>query len=194
MVLSHYSEKSYIPIINFSTAADETSIKIRNNVLSSLNKIIGNKLKLDVNIYTAISYLVSEMTDNNAEHSGENIGWLFAQYYPEDKFIDLCILDTGKTILGSYAQSGFNKIDNHANAIEQATKGVSTKAKERGYGIPTSRKIIVDGLKGRFGLVSGDAILQNEKITTIPAYWPGTFLTLRIPQKPLNFNIYEYIV
>lgn len=192
-LLSTYAAKNYVPILNFPTSKNAEAVQIRNNSLSCLNGIIRQKLNLDANSYNAISYLISEMTDNISDHSGEDRGWLFAQYYPEGRFIDICILDTGKTILNSYHDNGFDEIESQTEAIQRATEGLSTKSSERGRGIPTTRKLIVTGMQGKFGLVSGNAILQNERITELPASWPGTFLALRVPQNPQNFNFYDFI-
>ncbi len=192
-LLAQYSAKNYVPILNFPTTKNESAVQIRNNSLSCLNQILRNKLDLDSNSFNAISYLISEMTDNISDHSGSERGWLFAQYYPADRFIDICILDTGKTILNSYSDGGFDEITTQAEAIQKATEGLSTKSNERGRGIPTTRRLIVNGMQGKFGLVSGNAILQNERITTLPTNWPGTFLALRVPQNPPNFNFYDYV-
>lgn len=192
-LLLKYSSKNYLPILNFPTSKNEKDVKIRNDSLSCLNQIIKKKLSLDANTYNAVSYLISEMTDNISDHSGEDRGWLLAQYYPEEKFIDICILDTGKTILNSYLDNGFHEIGSQVEAIQKATEGLSTKDKDRGKGIPTTRRLIVNGMSGKFGLVSGNAILQNEKITSLPSFWQGTFLALRVPQKPVDFNFYKYL-
>jgi anti-sigma regulatory factor (Ser/Thr protein kinase) len=191
--LLNFQDKSYFPIINFPTFKDAISVKLRNDSLTCINRLIKNSLMLDSNTYNAISYLISEMTDNISDHSGEERGWLFAQYYSDKKFIDICILDTGKTILGSYQNNGFKEIKTSTQALECATKGLSTKNIERGKGIPTTRKLIVNGMTGKFGLVSGNAILQNDQITELPTTWPGTFLALRIPQKPPNFDFYQFV-
>ncbi len=192
-ILVQYATKNYVPILNFPTTKDETAVLIKNNSLTCLNRILRNKLSLDSNSYNAISYLISEMTDNITDHSGKTRGWLFAQYYPTDRFIDICILDTGKTILNSYKDGGFDEIMTQTEAIQKATEGLSTKSSERGRGIPTTRRLIVNGMQGKFGLVSGNAILQNESITQLPTTWPGTFLALRVPQIPLDFNFYDYV-
>lgn len=191
--LSNYSSKSYFPILNFPTSKDPDNVKLRNDSISCVARLIKQKINPQPDVFNAISYLISEMTDNISDHSGAERGFLFAQYYAAENYIDICILDTGKTILGSYLDGGVDGITNSMIAIEKATQGLSTKDKQRGKGIPTSRKLIVNGMKGKFGLVSGNAILQNEQITELPTTWPGTFLALRIPKTPAEFDFYKYI-
>lgn len=190
-VLNRFEGKSYVPIINFPTAY--TSAIIRNNVLDKVNSLIRSKLKLSLEEYEAVSYLISEMTDNITDHSGELRGWLFAQYYPASGFIDLCILDTGKTFLGAYKERNYPDITTHLQAIENATRGISTKGLERGHGIPSSREMITQGLKGNFVLISGNAMLVNEQLTEMPVTWNGSILALRIPQHVKDFDFYKYI-
>ncbi|MCH8317569.1 MAG: hypothetical protein IIA88_03595 [Bacteroidetes bacterium] len=67
------------------------------------------------------------------------------------------------------------------------------RKEERGYGIRTSRRMIVDGLKGQFILISGKAMLFNDKLTELPVRWNGTILTLRISSNVETFNYINYV-
>ncbi len=111
-----------------------------------------------------LSYLFSELIDNILEHSGSNYGYLFSQKVKNDLYI--AIADSGKTIYGSYidTQKHLDRIrDNEAEALKIANEGFSTKnrpdAENRGYGISQSRKMIVNGLKGAFFMLSGNGLL-----------------------------------
>ncbi|GAJ02190.1 unnamed protein product, partial [marine sediment metagenome] len=101
-LLNKYRKKNYLPIINFSTERGNVQTFIREKVLSKINTLVRDNLNLDNNYESAFSYLISEITDNIIEHSGVNRGWLLIQYYPTTEYLDLCIIDNGKTILGSY--------------------------------------------------------------------------------------------
>lgn len=188
-----YLERTYIPIVNFSASKREEKTKIRNNFLSGINSLLENNLQLNSQYKSGISYLISEMTDNIVDHSGVEKGWLFAQYYPKKKYLNVCIIDNGKTILGSYKEAGIMEIKNDSEAIRQAMKGKSTKGIERGSGIRTSRKMIVEGLNGQFALFSGKGLLINDRLISLPVKWNGTILALRIPKNVKNFQYGRYI-
>jgi len=100
-------------------------------------------------------------------------------------------------LLGSYQKFNFPDIKTDVHALEQAINGKSTKqiTETRGYGIDTSRRMLVDGLKGKYFLLSGTAmyIYTNDFEQIVPLVrnveWSGTMLALRIPQTvPVGFN------
>ncbi len=75
-------------------------------------------------------------------------------------------------------------------------------AENRGYGIYTSRRMLVDGLGGRYYLWSGNAFYSyNKGLGTPmnflelppPIAWHGTVVALRIPYADnKDFNSAEY--
>jgi hypothetical protein len=140
-------------------------------------------------------YIVSEIIDNVFEHSGTNRAWIFAQYYPTKEYFDLCILDIGKGILGSYKDKGFDEIKTNKDAIENAITGNSTKEynTERGYGLTTTIKMTRNGFDGDYVLISGNTLFFNNKIIEIPISWQGTIVGIRLYINQPNFNIYEYV-
>jgi anti-sigma regulatory factor (Ser/Thr protein kinase) len=190
--LEKYRHKNYLPIVSFSTSRSNDATNFRDSVLTKINELIGHKLGLTVQERGAISYLISELTDNIVEHSGVSRGKIIAQYYPLKEFVEICILDEGKTILGSYQDARQFQINSDQDAILAATKGNSTKGKERGYGIPTSISLIVKGLSGRLCLVSGASMLADQDIMGFPAHWKGTMVSLKIP-KSINPDWTKYI-
>jgi len=139
-----------------------------------------------------VSYLISEITDNIVEHSGKDRGWILTQYYKNTKYLDICIIDTGKTILGSYKAHNFTFKDD-AQALQSALEGISTKSNERGTGIRTSKTISLLGLKGDFAIYSGYALYYKDKIVNLPVPWTGTFVAMRIKEGIQNFSIYSYV-
>ena len=86
-----------------------------------------------------------------------------------------------------------------------ANEGRSTKnrpgAESRGYGISTSKRMLVEGLGGSFFMISGGAFHRYEK-NSLNYYaevkdffhWNGTLILLRIPiNTPDNFNYINYL-
>jgi hypothetical protein len=192
-MLNSYKGKSYLPIINFSSDRNPVQSTIRERLISKINSLIKENLSLD-NIYeTAVSYLISEITDNIIEHSGQDRGWLMIQYYPSIVYLDICIIDTGKTILGSYKDHGVHEAENDSKALEMALNGISTKDLERGTGLRTSNAISSLGLQGDFSIFSGNALFYRNKIFSLPVSWPGTFVAMRIKKGIKNFSIYTYV-
>ncbi len=192
--LDHYSGKSYLPILNFPTSTQKPETEIRDKLLSKAYQLLHNNLSgVPVSYKSAINFLISEMTNNIIDHADVDRGWVKAQYYQTKNFLDICVIDTGKTILGSYQDTGFERITNDTEAIRRATEGVSTKSQERGYGISTSKKMITKGLKGKFVIVSGGGLLYNNKLIELPVRWNGTIFALRILSNQPNFNYINYV-
>lgn len=192
-ILRKYESRTYLPIINFPTDRSEINSNIRERLLSQLNLLIKTKLRLDPEYEGAVSYLISEITDNIIEHSGYDRGWLMVQYYPTTLYLDICIIDTGKTILGSYRDHGRSEITSDTIALENALQGLSTKSDDRGTGLRTSRAISMDGLEGDFVLFSGHALYYRKSISYLPVKWPGTFVAMRIKNGIKKFSIYNFI-
>jgi hypothetical protein len=191
--LNRFSGKNYFPIINFTTERTTEHTKIRERLLSEITRLVKENLNLSTDNIEGVSYLISEITDNILEHSGNPRGWLLIQYYPVTEYLDICIIDTGKTILGSYQDHNIPEISNDEIALEKALWGISTKSAERGSGIRTSRAISLSGLKGDFAIFSGRAMYYKEKIINLPVKWSGTFVAMRIKKDVTGFSIYSYL-
>lgn len=133
-----------------------------------LQKIIRRQSGANHRIMTPLSYLLGELIDNMNEHSYGNYGYIFSQYLKKEGCIDLVLADDGITIFGSYvkAQKYLDEINgNEAKALTLANEGRSTKnlpnAENRGYGISSSKKMLVDGLGGSFFMLSGGAFHRH---------------------------------
>lgn len=197
-----YSDKRYIPIINFP--ACKTKDDIKNDILSVAENIMVKQLSIAGDIRKALSYMLAETIDNITEHSECDRGYIFAQYYPTKKYIDICIADNGISILGSYIKAGKEGITNDVEALKNAGTGISTKnlpdAENRGYGITTCKNMLSKGLKGKYFLLSGQAFhTMSEEETSyvglpVDIKWDGTIVALRIPySENKDFNFYKYI-
>lgn len=201
--LKEYSNKSYIPICRFSRL---------NKNIDSMQTIIQNVIekqkKLDNRLKTPISYLISELICNIDQHSDSKYGYIYTQYLSRENSLDICIADDGITVYGSYVRT--NKMldvigDNEAEALKLANEGYSTKdfpeAESRGFGISSSKDMIVNGLGGAFFMLSGGAFHRYDSESgcvyiKLPKTinWDGTIILMRIPLSvDEKFDYMKYI-
>ncbi|MCB9232124.1 MAG: hypothetical protein H6581_10700 [Bacteroidia bacterium] len=203
--LNQFGPKSYLPIIKFPCRG-VGSTNQREKLLSGTMRLLKSQLNLSQDITGGISYLISEITDNIIEHSQAINGWMMGQHFRSKGYLDLCISDSGISLLGSYQKAERLAITTHREAILSALSGISTKYDgiQRGYGIPTTLKLLTEGLGGVFMLWSGDAIyvkgknkdqLVVENIYQTKTFWEGTIVIFRIPDyKGGKFNIHKYVI
>ena len=199
--LKPYHDKTFIPVVAFPVSNVAENSQVREKTLSAINSILKQQLNLQGNVLEGIYYLISELTQNVSDHSNGTKGFLFAQYYPSKNYMDLSIVDTGRGLLQSYIDTGNYTITTDEEAIKLALSGKSTKdINSRGYGIPTSRKLLVKGLKGKFFLWSGNALInhnaEKEEIIHLPEHfnWQGCYVALRIPIfNNEQFSIYNFL-
>lgn len=198
--MESYSHKSYIPVINFQ--ASKRFDDNKNAILSAVEAIIARQLQLENNILAGIKYLIGENVDNITEHSDCDRGYIFAQAYPNLGYLDVCIADNGITLLGSYKKQPGCEIESDLEAIQAANRGVSTKnlpnAENRGFGIVTSKKMLIDGLGGHYVMLSGSSMhVKNRNVDNyfeIPnVRWKGTIVALRIPYNNKAFQYIKYL-
>jgi anti-sigma regulatory factor (Ser/Thr protein kinase) len=186
--INYYEGKRYIPIVKFPN--EETAL---NQILTSVTNLIRNNFELSQSLFNGLYYLISELTDNINQHSLTDNGWITAQYYPTKEFIDVCIIDNGIGILNSYRNQGYD-IENHNDAIENALQGLSTKdPQERGMGLHTSKNMVNNGLSGNFFMCSGNAMVIDNNINTIPFNWSGVLIFFRMSKNVSNFNYIEFV-
>ena len=165
--------------------------------------MLAKQLILQPNITAGLKYIVEESVDNIIEHSESERGYIFCQSYPTKKYLDICIADSGITLLGSYRNAGTHIITDHLQAIQAANSGISTKnlpdAENRGYGIATSKKMLVTGLSGNYVMLSGNAL--HLKTQTVDQFvllpgevsWKGTIIAIRVPYINQGFNYIRYV-
>lgn len=139
-------------------------------------------------------YLVEELTTNIYEHAYQRgtikTGVNYAQVYPKQNWMDICIFDAGKTIPGNYEEHNQRSYDD-CHALEKALSGTSTGYSEnveysRGYGIRTVIKKLITENKGEALIASRDAYIhiQNEKRYKyhFGTRLNGTLISLRLKQ------------
>ncbi|MDD2982180.1 MAG: hypothetical protein PHQ74_02220 [Crocinitomicaceae bacterium] len=203
--LSYYNNKTYLPIIHFPTGLLTVDADKRIEILSAVNTLLKAQLKLPNNVLEAFYYFLDELTQNIVDHSKQNFGTVFAQFYPEKGYLDLSICDVGKGIFESYKMSDKFFPSTNEEAINYAVFGKSTKdiPESRGYGISTSKKMLVKGLKGKFLLMSGSEFFvqvavdkEDGEIISVDSelFFQGCMVNLRIPVFVSDsINIYNYI-
>ncbi len=200
--LDRYQYKTYIPIISFPTGQDPMKSTLREKVLSAVSAILKIQLGFSESNLMPISYLIDELTHNVNDHADTTEGFVFAQYYPASNYIDVCICDSGIGILESYRKTSRFNPSNEEEAIQFAIQGCSTKDRpeSKGFGISTSRELLVKGLKGRFFLMSGNTAYiqttENQGIIDLPDNfnYQGNYVALRIPTIiEADFNMYHYV-
>lgn len=197
--LNKYKTKTYLPICSIPSGLNNS--KIREEIISLFETILVSQTKIRGQLKIAVSYIINETIDNIVEHANVSNGWIMAQNYPTKGFLDVCIADTGDGILESYRKAKISNISTDAQAINKAINGLSTKEQgnTRGFGLKTSRKMLVEGLGGMFMLFSGDSFyIWTPNIETIfseiPYKWKGTIVAVRIPHTiPSNFNYTNYL-
>lgn len=198
--LHNYKVKTYLPVCSIPTKRE--SSKEREELLTTFEDILISQLGIKGQLRTALGYLLSEAITNIVDHAKVSSGFIMVQNYPNKKFLDVCIVDTGIGIRKSYNPEKYREIKSDSDALELALNGKSTKkqAVTRGYGISTSRKMLVNGLGGKYFLFSGNAFYifssEHEMINKLDKQfrWNGTMLALRIPKEiPSDFQYINYL-
>ena len=201
-VMQKYTDKTFLPLCSFAmTNANKDAFG------SIMKAILMKQTNIGQKVNSSLSYLISELLDNIYEHSQSPYGYLFSQYSEKEGVINLCIADTGISIAGSFEKAGLyqEEIDgNEAEALKLANEGYSTKnrpeAENRGYGISTSKAMLVNGMKGAFFMLSGGAFHRYENGANYYIdlknlfRWNGTIILMRIPiVLPDDFNYIDYL-
>lgn len=196
------SGNTYIPVIKFPT--EESGTDKREAILASLLAILKNQGGFDSNVEIGLRYVIGETIDNIVEHAHSPFGYFAAQSYPSKGFTDVCIADTGGTILGSYKENlRTSDIGSDIEALQSAVSGISTKnlpdAENRGFGLRTSITMLTEGLAGEFLVSSGDAAFaanRNAKqFIELPmsVKFKGTIISFRIPKLMPDFSYLRYV-
>jgi len=198
--LEKYASKTYIPIIDFAAGRNSDA---KEAVSSIVENILIQQLSIRSNVANGLKYIIDEILDNITEHSESDRGYIFAQTYPTKGFLDVCIADRGVSLLGSYEKLPDNEITSDIEAIKAANRGLSSKnlpeAENRGFGIRTSKQMLIQGLGGQYLMISGSSLyiktLNLDSFYSMPhgLRWNGTIVALRIPFHSSSFNYINYI-
>lgn len=191
--------KTYVPITCFRAGTHDADTRAKNSAIKAICTIL-HTAGVDQNIVYGVNYILSELTDNIQEHSFSQFGYLMAQLYPKKQFMDICLADTGVTFLGSYARNLFDEVRTDTDALTYVLRQRSVKDQDdgRGFGIRTSRNMVVKGLEGRMVFWSGAAYNQPGNnppaiVETSSRYrFPGTVVLLRVHTNVRGFIPSEY--
>lgn len=201
-VMSAYAQNTYLPVCKFQ-ADTEQSDTIQSAVCEAMCEKIPSNHKLKY----PLTYIVSELATNIAEHSGSKFAYIHAQAVKQEDAMYICIADAGITIHSSYLKTGkcADEIgDDPAMALKKAIAGFSTKdrpyAESRGFGLSTSTEMAVRGMRGAVYILSGAAFYKYDTkgcdFVRMPETfeWQGTDVIIKIPlQTPDSFNYIDYI-
>lgn len=197
-----FEKKTYLPILRFTT--EGRGVQRGSHIGSSVAEFLKRRASLPTEIHTALTYLISETIDNILEHACSKCGYISCQAYPRLGYIDLSIFDSGISLIGSFRESGrMDETNSDTEAMEAIINDqVSTKnlpgAENRGFGIRTSRKMLVNGLGGEYLIYSGCALFvsnpKGERIMGLPSSIGvrGTLVAMRIPISKKGFSPVDY--
>ena len=145
----------------------------------------------------AVHYPITEIVTNIFDHSKQDMGFIFGQFYPKKSYLDICIVDCGRGLAKVYADEKDLKLSD-SDAIIEVFKGHSTKpSTERGYGVRTSKRVVCECLGGEFVLLSGSSASiakgKKAKIVDLPGFfWQGVIVAYRIPKPAGAVDISPY--
>lgn len=188
------ADKTFVPI---SVLKKEKGIEregLETQFATMINKIIGSV----AGAQSAIYHPITELVTNIFEHSKQDKGFIFGQYFKNRQFLDICIVDCGRGLASAYKQE-MNLELTDQEAIIEVMQGNSTKpGRDRGYGVRSSKRVVCEGLGGEFILLSGGATLfsaqKRERIVSLPQfYWQGVIVAYRIPKPSGPIDIYPFL-
>lgn len=191
--------RPFVPMMTFP--ANLKPNMDREELLQGIENELARRSFMDGRATSAMKYILSEITGNINYHAGFGSGFVVAQYHVNNRYMDIAIADTGRGLLQTYLDSGKHTPSTDVDAMRLALAGHSAKAeKHRGFGIRTSRKMVVKGLGGWFLIWSGSAMFvdnaSGEQLVELTdgTSLPGCFFALRIPTvAPTSFSLYSYL-
>ena len=197
------SEEMPLPVYKFMLDDDATSDAIR-HLKARLQSLVPNDITA---LISPITYLLDEFICNIQQQAQADDGYAFVDYNSASDSIEIAVADEGITIYGSYvaAQKHLEQLgDSDAQALNLAQNGYSVKnlpeTENRGYGISSNMRMVVEGLKGEFAVFSGNALLiqfeGKKEVLSLPTEidFKGTMVIVRFPAHvPAEFDFYKYI-
>ncbi|MCF0183713.1 MAG: sensor histidine kinase [Bacteroidaceae bacterium] len=200
--LNDYADKDYIAIIKFPAATN--SEDYTSTIISCVEATLYEQLRAyPTSIINGLRYIIGEIVDNVTQHSQAPYGYLYSLINRSNEYVEIAIADQGIGLLGSYHANDDKDICSDLEAIQAANRGISTKnrpeAENRGFGIITSKRMIIDGLKGTYAMISGNALsIKSPSATQYIQLAPnikfdGTIVLFRIPLTTTTFNYINYI-
>ncbi len=187
-------EKSYVPI---SVLMRERPPE-RERLEALFMGMIYKTMQTIEGARNAVFYPITEIVTNIFEHSKQDQGFVFGQFYPTKNHLEICIVDRGRGLAMAYKEEKGLRLSDQ-EAIAEVMRGNSTKPNtDRGYGIRTSKKVVCEGLGGEFVLVSGSSALlasqsKEQLVSLTNFYWQGVIVAYRIPKPTNPIDISPYL-
>jgi anti-sigma regulatory factor (Ser/Thr protein kinase)/anti-anti-sigma regulatory factor len=148
---------------------------------------IAARVGLSEASFGSIAVCLSEIFNNIIDHSGENVGCVFAQHYPERKEVMLSVSDFGRGI-PTNVRKVLPEISDSAAIAQSVVEGFTTKSNDRnqGAGLAILTKyvvyknqgcVLVHSLRGSFQCIysaSGERHLPKDERFS----YPGTLIQI----------------
>ncbi len=183
---------SYIPFSQLPR--EETDFKILFAKISDLirsHKPSGGE--------QAFKYVLGELIDNIYQHSNFENAYVMCQAYQTKGYVELSFIDNGISIPGNFEKHKIG-FEGDWDAISLAVSGQSTKDDyERGTGLRSSLQIYCEGAEAEAMIVSRNGLYYKKSQETQlyrledQQKFPGTLISIRIPMKVDNIEIYQYL-
>ncbi len=144
------------------------------------------------NIQTAID----EIFNNIADHSSQNIGCIFAQFFPRKNRIIISISDFGVGIPKSMRTIYTDKKDSELLEIAcQEGESTKTSPRNRGAGLTNIKTSLTNSSIGTIHIQSNYGIIEieNKKIISLkesPSFYPGTLFSIELFLD--NMELYDF--
>lgn len=146
-----------------------------------------------------LQYLIAEILNNVADHSGSSSGgFAMAQYYPKKRKVQVAVADSGIGFL-KHINNAFPEITTDEEALKKAIEMGVTASSNRiyghernaGYGLYALLQIIKE-TKGQVVIISHTGILRciNGEITTgtLSERWDGTVVAFEFIEKNTDYD------
>jgi anti-sigma regulatory factor (Ser/Thr protein kinase) len=142
---------------------------------------------LDVTTESIIDFKIclEELFNNIKDHAKEDTGCIFSQFYPRNNEVKISISDFGVGIPHNVKLQNptFNDADALFNAIQEGFSTQSTP-RNRGVGLHTLVKNVVEHNKGCVYIHSNNGILSCMNVNNVPtftttisnSFYPGTLI------------------
>lgn len=206
MLLESYGKNNNIDILNKDSTIEIIDLPKSNKEQQEMNFVdmIIDKLNVDYWGNFTLRHILSELTYNIHEHAFEEgqktEASISFKLYEADEKLDISIMDYGLSIPGRFDKSNVNYSDD-CNSIEMAINNFSTVSDnpyERGNGLWTTIRLVIEGNCGEILIISRKAILhitQNDyeyHLLNDESSFKGTLISIRLNKFEVQ-NIYELI-
>ena len=151
-----------------------------------------------------LRHILSELTYNVHEHAfdenSETNAYIAFKEFSKEELLEICIVDFGLSIPGRFDVSYVDYIDD-CNAIEKAINNfstVSTNPYERGNGLWTTIRFIIEGNGGEILIVSRKGLLHITKdsykyqLLDDEKIFNGTLISIRLNKYEVQ-HVYDLI-